>query len=154
MTELSDHPRDEGSQGVTVEQLLANPEVLAAACLRHGMHPDPSPTELFADVQHLLEPIVGLMRLDGEDGYRLDRLTLALALARRAQRADEHAGGAAAEARRLREWRDRVMEQMAAAMTAERFARLTAGHAAANDLSHTIDELLADRAELHRLQGR
>lgn len=138
---------------VSVERLLANPEVLAAACLRHGMHPDPSPAELFADVQHLVEPVVGLMHLDGETGYRVDRLTLVLALARRAQRADHDAGGPAAQARRLQEWQARVMEQMAAAMTSERYARFVDGTVGAADLAETIDALLADREELARLRA-
>lgn len=138
---------------VTVEDLVADPEVLGAVCLRHGMHPNPSPSELFADVQHLLAPLVGQMLLDGQTGHTLERLTLALALAQRAQADDAANGGPAAEARRLREWRDRIVEQMGQAMTAERYMRLVHGTSGVTDLSDTIDDLLADRDELRRLRA-
>lgn len=137
---------------VTVDQMVADPGVLAAVALRHGMHPSPRPEELFADVQHLVSPIVGHMRLDGEFGHRLERLSLVLALAERAQRADHDAGGVAVQARRLREWQDRVLEQLGQVLTAERFARAQAAPPNATDLADVLDALLADRQELDRLR--
>lgn len=67
----------------TNRQMLADPTVLTAALGRHGVGQNRTPADLHGDVQHLLAPVIGRMRLQTDpDLYVLERLELALALAK------------------------------------------------------------------------
>src|SRR5665647_1044827 len=79
---------------VTNQQMIADPAVLAAALGRHGAGQDRKPEDLPGDVCHLLSPIIGRMRVDAfADPHVLERLQLALALAKLAAEADYQARG-------------------------------------------------------------
>lgn len=67
----------------TNREMLADPAVLVAALGRHGVGQSRTPADLHGDVQHLLAPLVGRMRMQSDaDLYVLERLELALALAK------------------------------------------------------------------------
>ena len=67
----------------TNRQMLNDPAVLAAALGRHGVGQDRTPADVHGDVQHLLSPVIGRMRLQADpDLFVLERLELALALTR------------------------------------------------------------------------
>lgn len=71
----------------TTNQMLADFSVLRLVCGRHGLG---VPRYLPGDVQHLVSPIVGMLRLGGPEyftinepissGYLLERLSLVLAI--------------------------------------------------------------------------
>lgn len=67
----------------TNREMLADPAVLVAALGRHGVGQNRTPADLHGDVQHLLAPVIGRMRLQSDpDLYVLERLELAVALAK------------------------------------------------------------------------
>ncbi len=67
----------------TNHEMLADPDVLTAALGRHGVGQDRTPADLHGDVQHLLTPVIGRIRLQTDpDLYVLERLELAVALAK------------------------------------------------------------------------
>ena len=67
----------------TNREMLADPAVLTAALGRHGVGLNRTPADLHGDVQHLLAPVIGRMRLSPTpDLYALERLELAVALAK------------------------------------------------------------------------
>lgn len=67
----------------TNREMLADPTVLTAALGRHGVGLNRTPADLHGDVQHLLAPVIGRMRLQATpDLYVLERLELAVALAK------------------------------------------------------------------------
>lgn len=79
---------------VTSQQMIADPAVLNAACGRHGVGQDRTPDDLPGDVCHLLSPLIGRMRMDAfADPRTIERLQVALALAKLAAEADYEARG-------------------------------------------------------------
>ena len=62
-----------------------DPSVLAAVAARHGMGSQVDEEAALRDVQHLLSPLVGMMRMNDEELWRVERLSLALQVARRAE---------------------------------------------------------------------
>lgn len=74
-------------QRYTTDQMLRDFSILREVCGRHGVG---VPRNFPADVQHLVSPLVGMLRLDGPEAffadqgkyaeYFLERLSLLLAL--------------------------------------------------------------------------
>lgn len=68
---------------VSNRKMLADPALLAAALGRHGVGQNRTRADFRGDVQHLIAPIVGRMRLQADaDQHVMERLELVLALAK------------------------------------------------------------------------
>ena len=81
---------DRDVQGAWTGRVLdGDPRAVEAACVRHGMSPATRIDEVLGDALHLISPIIGIMRLDGEDLHRTERLCLASHLLKVAANARE-----------------------------------------------------------------
>lgn len=83
-----------GREPILYDAMRRNEEVLAFVLAEHGMrgaNPNPDLDQLVGDLNHLIQPIIGMLRMQGGSAYMIERLSLAITLVDRAGRAAQAA---------------------------------------------------------------